>query len=287
MIEASFREAMAQAGLVTDNPIIADGRLHRFDVNGDKRGSLAGWYVLHSDGITAGAFGCWKRDIKERWCAKALRTLSANERSEYRHKMKIAKAVQEADEKARHNAATLTAAEIWRDAPLAPSSHSYLIKKNVRNHGLRLSLDNRLLVPLQDVSGKLHSIQFIDTDGEKRFLPNGRVRGCYFGIGLPQKTLCICEGYATGASIFESTGYATACTLSAGNLPVVSEILRRKYPATKIIICADDDADSPDIKEAFTSLAEGSQHLVIGLNNHSGSGIRKGWLSLNDDACLT
>jgi putative DNA primase/helicase len=49
---------------------------------------------------------------------------------------------------------------------------------------------------------ELHSLQFIEGNGEKRFLTGGRVSGCYFAIGNPNegKALCIAEGYATGAT---------------------------------------------------------------------------------------
>ena len=58
-------------------------------------------------------------------------------------------------------------------------------------------------------------------------------------------TLCIAEGYATAASIYESTGYAVAVAFDAGNLEPVAVTLRRKFPKTKIVICADNDIGTP------------------------------------------
>ena len=40
----------------------------------------------------------------------------------------------------------------------------------------------------------LHGLQFIEADGEKRFLTGSRVSGCYFLIGEPHGALCIAEG---------------------------------------------------------------------------------------------
>ena len=65
-IEADFRHAMEAAGIATQADIVADGKLHRFDVEGDKRGSKSGWYVLHPD-PWVGVFGCYKRNINEKW----------------------------------------------------------------------------------------------------------------------------------------------------------------------------------------------------------------------------
>ena len=71
--------------------------------------------------------------------------------------------------------------------------------------------------------------------------PGGRVKGCYHSIGKPAGVLIVCEGYATGASIHESTGHAVAVAFNAGNLPAVALALRAKYPDLKIIVGADDD----------------------------------------------
>jgi len=61
-----FRGALRAAGLDYAGPIMADGKLHRFRVEGDHNRNA--WCVFHSGPTTAGAFGCWKRDIDETWC---------------------------------------------------------------------------------------------------------------------------------------------------------------------------------------------------------------------------
>jgi putative DNA primase/helicase len=88
-------------------------------------------------------------------------------------------------------------------------------------------------------------LQFIDGEGNKRFLSGGRKRGCYFGIGQPQGKICIAEGYATAASIHEATGYAVAVAFDAGNLRLVAEAIRQKFPGIEIILCADNDINTP------------------------------------------
>jgi len=60
--------------------------------------------------------------------------------------------------------------------------HKYLRDKNVGAHGLRTD-GYQLLVPMRSAGGVLHSLQFIDPTGTKRFLPGGRVTGDYFSIG--------------------------------------------------------------------------------------------------------
>ena len=52
-----FRLAIAAAGLPAPDVIHDDGAIHRFSTNG-KRGDDSGWYMLHTAGIAAGAYGC-------------------------------------------------------------------------------------------------------------------------------------------------------------------------------------------------------------------------------------
>jgi hypothetical protein len=70
-----------------------------------------------------------------------------------------------------------------------------------------------LVLPLRDINGELHSLQFIAPDNRfdgkrnKTFPGGGRVAGCCFTLAdTPNGALVVCEGYATGASIHEATG---------------------------------------------------------------------------------
>ncbi|MEW8053067.1 MAG: DUF3987 domain-containing protein, partial [Candidatus Thiodiazotropha sp.] len=116
----------------------------------------------------------------------------------------------------------------------------YLLKKGVGAYGLKSDGFN-LLVPMRDENGTLHSIQTIDPDGAKKFLPGGRVKGCYYPIGKPNGVLCIAEGFATAASIHKATGHAVAVAFNSGNLKPVAQALRKKLPDVELILCADDD----------------------------------------------
>ena len=64
----AFRSAMSNAGLTYTGEIYADGKLHRFKAEGDN--ARNSWFVFHSDPPAAGAFGCWKRGAKEKWCER-------------------------------------------------------------------------------------------------------------------------------------------------------------------------------------------------------------------------
>lgn len=242
--EAAFLQAMRDAGVGMLKPDLnGDGALHRYRVDGDKAGSLNGWYVLHLDSQPFGAFGSWKAGHSCTWTARQKETMTPAERA--------ALAVRRAEAKRARDAALATvqaeaasrAARLWRKSRPATNQHPYLRLKRVQAYGIRV-LGPSLVVPLRDVAGALHSLQFIGTDGGKTFLTGGRKRGCYYAIGRPGDDLCICEGYATAASIHEATGYATASAFDAGNLEPVARALRGKFPRLRLILCADNDAET-------------------------------------------
>jgi putative DNA primase/helicase len=234
-----FRAAIHNAGMTPPEVIEADGRLHRFASNG-KRSDDAGWYVLHDDGIPAGAFGDWRSGTSETWRADIGRRLSPQEEAAHRWRIEAMRREREAEEAKRKADARERAAAMWQSALPAADDHPYLVGKRVKAHGVRLH-EGALVVPMRD-GAELHSLQFIDAEGGKRFLAGGRVSGCYFSIGQPDDTLCIAEGYATGASIFEATGYAVAVAFNAANLLPVARALRTRFPGLRLILCADDDA---------------------------------------------
>ena len=237
-----FRAAIHSAGLNPPEVIEPNGKLHRFASTG-KPSDDAGWYVFHDDGIPAGAFGDWRDGLSETWRADIGRRLSPQEEAAHRARVEAMRRAREAEDAKRKVEARKKAAVIWQAAETAPEDHPYLVKKGIKAHGLRLH-DGALAVPMRD-GVELHSLQFIGPEGDKRFLTGGRVSGCYLLIGKPGGSLCIAEGYATGASIHEAAGCAVAVAFNAGNLLLVARTLRAKLPDLRLIVCADDDASTP------------------------------------------
>jgi putative DNA primase/helicase len=239
--EQGFQMAVAAAGLTPPDTIIGDGAVHRFSSNGKARDD-SGWYVLHLDGIPAGAFGCWREGMQSTWCAKSETTMTQTERDTHRSRIAAMYTQRDAARTQRHEQARVEVAAMLSNAHPA-QEHSYLTAKAIQPHGVKCD-GARLLIPMRDTSGTLHSVQTIMPDGDKRFHPGGRVAGCYFAIGKPDGALIVSEGYATGASIHECTGQAVAVAFNAGNLEPVALALRSKYPSMRIIIAADDDHQS-------------------------------------------
>ena len=247
-----FRAALARRGIVPkDGEIVADGRIHRCDAEG-RGGKGDAAYLLHLDGIPAGGFENWRDGFGwENWWADIDRTLSPAEEAAHRAKLENSRRDRELEEAKRKATARKRALSVFEDASLC-DSHPYTARKGIQTHGARLQGD-RLVLPLRDADGTVHSLQFIGADGEKRYLTGGRKAGCYFDIGQADGVLCVAEGFATGASIHEATGYAVAVAFDAGNLAAVAKALHKKHPDLRLIVCADDDystAGNPGISKA-------------------------------------
>ncbi|MDW3681623.1 DUF927 domain-containing protein [Cupriavidus sp. CV2] len=260
-IEQQFAAAMAEHGLAPDE-IVANGKLHRFDGPDEKRGKRSAWYVLHGDGLPAGSFGDWRTGLQENWCAKAERSLTKAERQAHRKRIEQTKAEAAAARAKVAEEARGKCAELWGMAGPVLADHPYIERKGIKPAAAK-QLRDGLLIPLRDAGGELHSLQFIQPDGSKRFKSGGTVTGCYCAIGGHPCTdvpLLVCEGWATACSLHEATGYPVAAAMNGGNLLAVAQALRAKMPGVPMIVCADDDAGT-DGNPGLTKAREAAQAI--------------------------
>ena len=251
--ERQAQEAMLEALGAAPDEVSLDGRLHRFKVEGDAGTEKTGWYVLHGDGVPAGAFGDWRRDITQRWHASLPVDLTEEARALMEENCRRAQELRDEEMKKRHKRAAETCREIWENAPEATDDHPYLQRKKVRSHGLRLTGDGRLLVPIY-VGADLTSLQYISEDGRKEFQRGGEIGGGYFRIPAVERPASeakyIVEGYATGASVHEATGCEVWVALNAGNLGKVGRFLRENLPNAVLAFVADNDESGVGQKKA-------------------------------------
>jgi hypothetical protein len=85
------------------------------------------------------------------------------------------------------------------------------------------------------------NIQSISPNGDKYFTKGGQKKGCFYLLGDVTDTIIFCEGYSTGASIYEATKIAVAICFDAGNLLPVALELSTKHPNAKLLVAGDDD----------------------------------------------
>lgn len=274
----AFRAAIAASGMRPPSVIVPDGRIHRFPTSEQRRDD-AGWYTFYDDHVPAGAYGDWRTGTGGTWHADMPRLAPADRAA--LHGRLAALRLERGEEKAQRQAeARQRARRLWETASAVPVDHPYLMAKKVRAHGLR-AYGQALMVPLVD-GDELQSLQFIGPDGAKKFLAGGRVGGCWHSIGKPGDTICIAEGYATAATIHESTGLCVLVAFNAGNLLAVAQATRSRHPGARLIVCADDDAatlGNPGLVKAREAASAVGANLAV---PDFGSEARDGLTDFND-----
>jgi putative DNA primase/helicase len=171
-----FRDAMVGRGIIPPDDIIADGEIHRCGTREKPTGKNAS-YLLHLDGIPAGGFQDWSDGLDwKNWHVNIGCPLTPGEKAALQKRAKADQAKRDAERAARNAEVAKKAAGIW-EASKPCGEHPYLVEKGVSAHGARIYKDS-LVLPVQDVSGALQSLQFIGEDGGKRFLSGGKKHGC-------------------------------------------------------------------------------------------------------------
>ena len=260
-----FRQAIAQSGLTPPDEIVADGRFHRFASNGNPYDD-AGWYKLFADGMPAGAFGCHRSLPTQKWCAKSDQQMTPAERAEYRTRIEAIQRQRDGEVRRRQTAVAKQARTLWEQNPPAAADHPYLLAKQVQPHGLRVQdAFNLLIIPVM-INHTITSLQFITVTGEKKFLSGGAVKGGSFVFGDLTGTpiILIAEGFATGASLHEATGYPTVIAFHAHNLVLVAQQLRQHYPTTTIVLCGDHDPHDDGKPNTGLLEATNAAHAING-----------------------
>ena len=244
------------------------GKIIRFSDGDDKRNKNA-WAVLHSNenGSAGGAFGNWRTGEKHnKYFPPAGGSLSNSEKRAFSKKIKEDCAKAENEKYRTYENKANTAQKIWHDAREADPEHPYLKKKRIPASGLKQS-GNNLMAPLQNDNGLIYSLQFIDLQGRKKFLPGGKVKGCFATLGdfSASSSICVCEGFATGATLFMALeNNVVVVAFNSGNLVEVCLILKSRFPEKQIIVASDNDIKTKEKigKNPGVDAAFGAAELV-------------------------
>jgi putative DNA primase/helicase len=218
--------------------IIADGKVRRFTIAGDKPKSRNGRYALWDEGDFASGWVINSRiGEMHKWNTRVRKKLTDAERREYARKVEANRLARDEAQAKTHAAVALKAEKNWKNA--AKGKHPYLDRKQIAGTGSRVM--GKLLVIPAYKAGKMVSLQYIAEDGAKRFLTGGEIQGAYGSIGKDVSTIYICEGYATAHSVHDASGKASIWAFNAGNLSAVAKTIREKYPDSQIVMVADND----------------------------------------------
>jgi phage/plasmid primase-like uncharacterized protein/KaiC/GvpD/RAD55 family RecA-like ATPase len=267
--EEQLIDAIRSAGLEPPDQVIFDGKLHRFKSGtkgSAKTGDKSGWYVVFGDGVPAGRFGCWRMGFESPWRADVGRKLTATEEMANARRLAEAKALREAALEKQHEVAAATVEAIWTAAQAASPDHPYLKRKGIQAHGARITGDGRLIVPLFDKDGQLCTLQYIDNEGGKLYHPGGEAGGKFWMVGSLDEpgVLYVAEGFATAATIHETTGRPCVATYSASSLVPVTGSLREMFGIGQdIVIVADHDKHGVGQKYADQASAKFGARVII------------------------
>lgn len=240
----NFQAAMQEYGILPPQQIIGDGKLHRFHIQGDKKGSKNGYYLLFMNKTPGGIFGSWKTGVTHKWSFRQHQFISDSEYKEYKRQINEAK-LQRAEIRTREQEKAATLAErIFYNCPLADPEHRYLVRKCIKPFYAHQQGAN-IVLPVIDTNGKFSSLQYISPNGDKWFLSNGVIAGNFIPIQhqpVDSKKILICEGFSTGCALAQL--YPKVCVIAAcnaGNLKPVAVNIRQYLPKSEIIIGADID----------------------------------------------
>lgn len=262
-VTTNFNDVLLQLqefGLLVTEGDLVIGKRWRCKVKDGGR-EKRGWYQLYevpcregSGTLLVGSFGAF-------WGAENLVQKVAIKRGEQERltseqmaaiKKRIADDRKRAERETAERAAQAAraAAKAW-SVCVADGHCEYLDRKGVKGHGVRFSPSGNMVIPMLDGAGRISGLQVIYGDPatkkkkgrDKDFWPAGLVKkGRWFQIGgIPQGVILLCEGYATGATLFEATGLPVAVAFDSGNLLPVAEALKKRYKRARILVCADDD----------------------------------------------
>ena len=267
LIEQKFFESLEASGIKPRYSFIPvmDGKIHRFATAEDRQGEKSGGYYIHADGWPNWGIIDYRKGFDSMLKFKisgedfpGTKVYSAvRSRNNFTPK----------DEKEQARAKAYI--EWKRATPVikVKEYHSYLIKKkicyrysdNIRQvlHSQKedITKNGDLLIPLVNIyTHKFQSLQRITfstmkstNKNMKGFYPNTILKSaCYIfsQVQTPPKFI-ICEGFATGASIFykccKTTKATVISSMSCNNMLNIVKGIRTQYKGTPIIIAADND----------------------------------------------
>lgn len=248
-----FIAAMRAEGIGPDDEseIIADDVRRRYRVEGDKRGTRNGAYVLRedADGFAVGWAASFKAGAGSiSWHSKTKRKASEEEKKEWRGRLEAERERKEQQRIEDQEEAARKASWIWDRSSVARELHPYLVRKGLDKWCGCRQRGDLLVVPVRS-GDKLVGLQFIAENGEKRFLTNTAKEGAYHVLRGVDDVVAVCEGLATAATVRAATGWTCVVAFDAGNLVKVAKVVRDQWPDARICIMSDNDDKTGEVLE--------------------------------------
>ena len=243
-----FADALRAIGATVDgaHPIM-DGQTHRINVDGDKKGEAAGFYVGHLDGHPAGYMKNNRTGVEVTWRSKGY-SLTPQQKAKLQAEVAARTQSRAAEQERQHERAAQRIEEQMTGLHFPERPTPYLLAKNIPVQiGVLTDAEGKTTyVPAHDVEGRIWTMQYIKEDGTKRFAKNSRKEGCFHAVGgfaalSSAPAIVVSEGYATAGTLAQALGFATVAAFDSGNLPHVAKALHARFPDKPVVIAGDDD----------------------------------------------
>lgn len=238
-------DQMRERDIVPPKTLEADGKKITWAGDARKPKKKNAWAVLHewTSPKTGNKFVVGIYGIRgEFWTVEPTQIeWSPAEKTAWLERKKVLE--KEADEERRASAAAAVekATKLWARAHTEGGSE-YLERKQVGAYGVRFSFGS-VMVPLVDLAGNLHGLQWINREGGKVFGTGTVKEGHFHLIGdlADDMPVAFGEGYATCASGHMATAWPVVTCFDAGNIMPVVAAWRKLYPDKRFVFFADDD----------------------------------------------
>ena len=251
----AIRRALLENGIEPANPDallsrLADteGKQIRFSTASKPRKKNGSAIAYHDKGLPFVVLATdWATGAEMKWIAGNLDAMTPAEQRALKCRLAEAKRAREEEQARQWEARAAAAARRWHSCSPADPWHPYLQRKGIEPHKARQQ-GQELVLLLTDFSGKAWSLQTIDEAGGKRLMTGGKKAGHFIvvdGPAYPARVL-ICEGYATGCTLAEIDPAALVlAAVDCGNLQAVATGARNRWPDADLIVCGDDDRQTP------------------------------------------
>lgn len=134
------------------------------------------------------------------------------------------------------------------DDKAAIAAHPYIVNKGIDVADELRRAGEQLLVPMRNLMDELVGVQVIHASGAKKFLPGSKAKNSFMFIGCEAGDIAgefdriiICEGMATGTSLYMATGLPVVCVFSATFALSSVQALRSANDQAQFIIALDND----------------------------------------------
>lgn len=236
-----FTRVLEHTGLRLTGLPDTSGKINRVPTTDDRGRAKSGWYVAFDGEVFGAAYGNFKTGEEGKWSSVDRMSMSSAQIAEHQRQIQVAKAEREIAQNEIYREAAKEAEGIMSRTEIS-TYHKYADTKNI--NGEYLVYNKAIIIPAYDEDGEISTVQFINYDGTKKFLPGGRKKGCFHLINGETDTVYICEGWATGQTINEATGKTVVVAFDSGNLYPVAENVRAKFPNSSLVVAGDDDHEN-------------------------------------------